>query len=144
VTAAIIQCGQCFGDSAHHPQNLVWQGDGIANVWTNGGPANWNNGTNLVPFASGDTVTFDDTGSNLPAINLGGAIAAGTVYVLADNQSYTFGGSGFLSGGTALYKTGGGQLTLDTTNTFAGGTTINEGVVQVGDGVLCNGGLSEM
>ena len=124
------------------PQNLVWQGDGIANVWTNGGPANWNNGTNLVPFASGDTVTFDDTGSNLPAINLGGAIAAGTVYVLADNQSYTFGGSGFLSGGTALYKTGGGQLTLDTTNTFAGGTTINEGVVQVGDGVLCNGGLS--
>lgn len=124
------------------PQNLTWIGDGTANVWTNGGPANWSNGTNLVAFASGDNVTFDDTGSNTPAISLGGAISAGTVYVIADNQDYTFAGSGYLSGGTSLFKTGAGQLTLDTANTFNGGTLINEGIVQVGDGVSFNGGLA--
>jgi autotransporter-associated beta strand protein len=124
------------------PQNLVWQGDGIANVWTNGGPANWLNGTNPAAFASGDNVTFDDTGTNTPPISLGGAISAGVVYVLADNQDYTFAGNGYLSGGSALFKTGAGQLNLDTANTFNGGTLINEGVVQVGDGVAFNGGLA--
>jgi autotransporter-associated beta strand protein len=124
------------------PENLIWVGDGAANVWTNGGPANWNNGSNLVAFASGDNVTFDDNGANTPAINLSGAISAGTVYVIADNQDYTFGGSGYLSGGTALFKTGNGMLTLDTTNNFSGGTTINDGTVQVGDGISFNGNLS--
>ena len=104
------------------PQNLIWQGDGVANLWTNGGPANWNNGTNLVPFASGDNVTFDDTGSNTPAISLGGSINAGTVYVLADEQDYTFAGSGAFGGvEPSSFKTGNGQLTLDTANTYAGG-----------------------
>jgi autotransporter-associated beta strand protein len=124
------------------PQNLVWQGDGVANVWTNGGPANWLSGTNPAPFASGDNVTFDDTGMNTPAINLSGAISAGTVYVVADNEDYTFGGSGYLSGGTLLLKDGAGQLTLNTTNTASGGVAINEGVVQIGDGVSFNGGLA--
>ena len=124
------------------PENLTWQGDGIANVWTNGGPANWNDGTNLVPFAVGDNVTFDDTGSNTPAIDLSGAITAGMVYVIADEQNYTFAGSGYLSGGTTLFKTGNAQLTLNTTNTFTGGITINDGVLQVGDGVSFGGGIA--
>ncbi len=124
------------------PENLTWQGDGLANVWTNGGPANWNDGTNLVAFSSGDNVTFDDTGSNTPAITLAGPISAGIVSVIADNQDYVFAGTGFLSGGTALFKTGNGQLTLDTSNNFSGGTTINDGVVQVGDGVADNGALT--
>ena len=123
------------------PLNLVWQGDGTANVWTNTGPANWSDGTNLVAFASGDNVTFDDNGSNTPAINLGGPVTAGTVYVIADSQDYTFGGSGYLAGGTILFKTGNGQLNLYTPNTFSGGVTINDGTVQVGDGVSLNGGL---
>src|ERR1017187_4359770 len=123
------------------PSNLIWQGDGTANVWGNGSGVNWLNGTNLVTFSSGDNVTFDDTGSNTPAITLTGALPASTVYVLAQ-QNYTFGGSGFLSGGAALFKTDSGQLTLLTTNTATGGVTINEGILQVGDGISFNGGLA--
>jgi autotransporter-associated beta strand protein len=123
------------------PSNLIWQGDGSANVWGNGSGTNWLNGTNLVAFNSGDTVTFEDTGSNTPDINLTGALPAGTVYVLAQ-QDYTFSGSGFLSGGAALFKTGSGQLTLNTANTFGGGTTINDGILQIGDGLALNGGLA--
>ncbi len=123
------------------PSNLIWQGDGSVNTWGNGSGVNWLNGTNLVAFNSGDNVTFDDDGANTPAINLTGALPAGTVYVLAQ-QDYTFGGSGFISGGAALFKTGSGQLTLNTTNTFVGGTTINDGTIQLGDGAAVNGSLT--
>ena len=123
------------------PSNLIWQGDGLNNVWANGSGNNWLKGTDLVTFTSGDNVTFDDIGSNSPAIALGGSLVAGTVYILAQ-QDYTFSGSGFLSGGSVLFKTGSGQLTVLTTNTATGGVTINDGILQVGDGVACNGGLA--
>ena len=123
------------------PSDLIWVGDGVANLWAVGSGTNWFNGTNLVVFLSGDNVTFDDTGTNTPAINLSGALSAGTVYVLAE-EDYTFGGGGYLAGPTVLFKTGNGTLILDTTNTFTGGTTINDGTVQIGDGVSFNGGLS--
>ncbi len=123
------------------PSNLIWQGDGIANLWGNGSGVNWLNGPNLVAFNSGDNVTFDDTGANTPAITLSGNLPATTVYVLAQ-QDYTFTGSGAISGGAALFKTGSGQLTLLTANTFTGGTTINDGVVQLGDGLSANGSLT--
>jgi autotransporter-associated beta strand protein len=122
------------------PSNLIWVGDGASNVWGVGNGTNWFDGTNLVAFGSGDTVTFDDTGSNTPAINLVGSLAAGIVYVLAE-QDYTFGGSGQISGGAALFKTGSGQLNINTTNTYSGGTTINEGIVQLGDGVNYSGSI---
>ena len=126
--------------SQTQPSDLIWVGDGTTNLWAVGSGTNWFDGTNLVAFSSGDNVTFDDTGANTPAIDLSGALSAGTVYVLAE-QDYTFGGSGFLAGPTALFKTGSGQLNLNTTNTYTGGTTINEGVVQVGDGVNFSGSI---
>jgi autotransporter-associated beta strand protein len=122
------------------PSFLTWRGDATANLWAVGSGLNWFNGTNLVAFKAGDTVTFDDTGSNTPAINLSGALSAGTVYVLAA-QDYAFGGNGALAGTTALFKTGSGKLTVFTTNTASGGGIINDGTVQLGDGVSVNGSL---
>ncbi len=122
------------------PSNLIWIGDGSANLWAVGNGTNWFDGTNLVTFNPGDTVTFDDNGSNTPAINLFGFLSAGMVYVLAE-QDYTFGGSGSLSGTASLFKTGSGQLNMNTVNNYSGGTTINEGIVQLGDGVNFNGSI---
>jgi autotransporter-associated beta strand protein len=138
VTVAVVPQSQ----TQTQPSNLIWVGDGVANLWAVDSGTNWFDGTNLVPFEAGDTVTFDDTGTNTPAINLSGSLSAGTVYVIADDQDYTFGGSGFLAGPTALFKTGAGQLNINTTNNYSGGTTINEGVLQIGDGVSFDGGLS--
>jgi autotransporter-associated beta strand protein len=137
VTVAIVP----QSESQTEPSYLTWRGDGMTNLWAVGSGINWFDGTNLVAFSAGDTVTFDDTGSNTPAINLSGALSAGTVYVLAE-QDYTFGGNGVLAGSTALFKTGSGQLNINTTNTFTGGVTINEGVVQVGDGVNYSGSIA--
>ncbi len=136
VTVAVAPVSQ----SQTEPSNLIWYGDGVSNLWAVGNGTNWFDGTNLVAFNVGDTVTFDDTGSNTPAINLSGTLVAGTVYVLA-SQDYTFGGSGSLAGPTVLFKTGSGQLNINTTNNYSGGTLINDGVVQVGDGVNYSGSI---
>ena len=122
------------------PSNLTWRGDGAANTWDVGTTANWDNGTSLTTFTSGDNVTFDDSGSNSPTITLAAPITAGTVSVLAE-QEYTFSGSGF-AGGTKLFKVGAGKLTLNNANTFSGGVLIQEGIVQLGDGVSLNGSIS--
>ena len=122
------------------PSNLTWRGDGVANTWDVGTTANWDNAGTPVTFTSGDNVTFDDTGSNSPAINLTAPITAGTVSVLAE-QDYTFSGSGF-AGGTKLFKVGAGKLTLNNANTLSGGVLIQEGIVQLGDGIAVNGSIS--
>ncbi len=122
------------------PSNLTWRGDGVANTWDVGTTANWDNAGAPVTFSSGDNVTFDDSGSNFPIVTLAAPITAGTVSVLAE-QDYTFGGSGF-AGGTKLFKVGAGKLTLNNANTFSGGVLIQEGIVQLGDGVSLNGSIS--
>lgn len=123
-------------------QHLVWRGDGLANTW-NTTNAYWFNGTNLVAFQSGDTVTFDDTGSNNPAINLTGLLVPAMMTVNAA-QNYTFSGGGYFVGGMALTKSGTGTLTLNNTgsNTYSGGTTVSAGVLQLGDGLTSNGSVA--
>ncbi len=109
--------------------NLVWRGDGTNN-WNVTTTANWLNGTNIVKFYAGDNVTFNDVGTNNPAINLVGTLLASSVTVTAA-QNYTFGGTGSLGGMMSLLKAGPGQLTLATGNTYSGGTTVSNGTLLV-------------
>lgn len=124
------------------PQSLTWQGDGSANVW-DVTTANWL-GTNALPraFANGDPVTFNNSGSTTPAVNLTTTVSPAAVTVNA-SQNYTFAGTGLLAGSMALTKSGTGKLTVANTgvNTFSGGTTISGGALQIGDGVSVNGNL---
>jgi len=112
-------------------QNLTWHGDGVTNNWDTAS-TNWLNGTNLVSFGSGDIVTFDDTGSNSPAINLVGTLTPGSVAVAA-SQNYDLEGSGSLAGTMALSKSGAGILTIGTSNTFTGGTFVQGGTLTMGN-----------
>ena len=110
--------------------NLVWRGDGTVNNWDNTTTTNWINGANIVKFYPGDNVTFNDTGSNSPAINLVGTLLPSSMIVTAA-QNYTFGGTGLLDGMMNLLKSGSGQLTLTNSNTYGGGTTVNNGTLLV-------------
>jgi autotransporter-associated beta strand protein len=107
------------------PQAVTWRGDGVSNNWDTV-TTDWLNGTNLLAFQAGDTVTFDDAGSNSPAVNVSGAIAPAVMNVNAA-QNYTFSGTGALNGSMTLTKSGSGTLTLSTTNTFTGGVIVNGG-----------------
>lgn len=124
------------------PQSLLWVGDGTANLW-NTTASNWVNASSQSrAFANGDTVTFTNSGSVTPAVNLA-ISAAPAAMVVNSSQNYTLTGSGALIGSMALTKSGTGRFTLANTggNTFAGNTTISGGSLQIGDGVSVNGNL---
>jgi autotransporter-associated beta strand protein len=124
------------------PQSLNWVGDGAANVW-NTTVSNWVNASSQPrAFANGDTVTFTNSGSVTPAVNLTISAAPAAMNVNA-SINYTVSGIGALTGSMGLTKSGPGRLTLANTgaNTFSGGTTISGGSLQVGDGASVNGNL---
>ncbi|MDR3459197.1 MAG: autotransporter-associated beta strand repeat-containing protein [Verrucomicrobiae bacterium] len=127
------------------PSNLTWRGDGSANNW-NLTSSNWFNGSGPAAYKGGDVVSFDDTGSNTPAINLSVTTAPGS-FTFDSTKNYAIAGSGSLSGSMSLSKSGAGSLTLYGPNSFTGGTTLNEGtlilsnITSLGSGALTlNGG----
>jgi fibronectin-binding autotransporter adhesin len=116
---------------SHIPTSLTWKGDGSANVWDTGVTANWLQSGTPQFFFTGDSVTFNDTGSASPPINLSGFISPAQTTVNAA-QNYDFTGSGILSG--SLDKSGSGTLILENDNSYSGATTITGGVLQAGNG----------
>ncbi len=111
-----------------------------ATINLNGGTLNFfaNNATNAVTLngninviaASAITVTG---GANGPTIQNGSNTAL----------NYTFSGTGKISGGASLTKTGNGTLTLANTIAYddTGGTAVSAGTLQVGDGVTAGVGI---
>lgn len=127
------------------PSVLTWRGDGAVNTWSTSA-SNWLNGSGLAAFKNNDAVTFDDTGSNTPAINLSITASPGS-FTFDSTKDYQIAGNGSLSGSMNLSKSGSGSLTLFNPNSFTGGTTLNEGTLvlsnttSLGSGALTlNGG----
>jgi autotransporter-associated beta strand protein len=113
---------------------LTWAGDGISNAWDYATP-NWLNGTTPSVFVNGDFVTFTDSGSSAPPVDLTTTVQPQGVVVNA-TEHYTFSGPGSISGVATLTKTNLGTLTLLMANTYSGITTIAQGVLQLGNGTI--------
>ena len=117
-------------------QPLKW---GIADgTWNINASSSWmDNSSNPVTYLetpSSDAVQFEDTASGAAPITvtLDTAVSPASVTVNNPTKDYTISGAGQISGGTSLTKSGAGNLTLDTANTYTGGTTINGGTVKLG------------
>jgi len=112
-------------------RSLLWNGDGISNLWDSSTP-NFLDESEAVAFSAGDRVLFDDSGFNSPDINIREALFPGIVRVDA-TRDFTFGGSGSIGGPMSLIKSGEGSLTLGNSgpNTFLQGTFIREGEVNL-------------
>jgi autotransporter-associated beta strand protein len=110
----------------------TWVGDGTLNIWDYT-TTNWLNDGVLAVYSDGDLVTFDDSGSGNPAVDLTGTLQPASLLVNAV-QNYTFSGAGQIGGPTALVKTNTGTLTLLTANTYSGPTIISRGTLQLGNG----------
>lgn len=120
--------------SGSGPANLTWMGDGSANVWDVDGALNWDNGGSPDKFFQNDAVTFVDSGSTNPAVNLVGALSPSSVTDFA-SVDYTFTGTGGITGAvTTVTHHGPGKLTLANTNTYEGLTTVNGGILAVTGG----------
>src|SRR6185369_10170108 len=104
-----------------NPTTLVWHGDGAVNRWDLGSAANWFDGGLPSAFFQLDTVLFDDSGSNSPAISLQGTLRPAGVTINSTNN-YSMSGSGKISGNGGLSKQGTGLLTVGTANDYSGPT----------------------
>jgi autotransporter-associated beta strand protein len=121
--------------------NGTWDIGTAANV---GGTNNWrllsnNNDTNYI---NGDTVSFDDTASGNFNVTIPATVSPASITVNNSANNYTFQGAGGIGGGTTLTKTGTGTLTVSTTNSFSGLTTVNNGTLTFTTGGSIGGSLT--
>ena len=118
------------------PVPVLWQGGTSSsgtNVWNNvSSNTVWQASIGSIGFTVGDPVTFDDTSSN-PSVTVGATVSPASIFINNNNQNYTIGGSGTISGTGNLIKTGTGTLTLSTADSYSGGTTINNSTVVLGN-----------
>jgi len=118
------------------PTPLTWA---VGNAdWNSTNPVSWKdaNGANSAYF-DGSALLLNDMASGSSPITITAnqweSPASLTVSNVAKN--YTIQGSGGIAGGsTALTKAGSGTLTLATANSYNGPTTINAGILQIGNG----------
>ena len=117
-----------------NPVALTWHGDNSLNRWDVGAATNWIDNLTLAPtmFYELDTVFFDDTGSTSPSLNLLGTLQPSGVTV-SNNNTYTFGGTGKISGKSSLLKQGAGLLALNTANDFVGPLVVDGGTLKAGN-----------
>ena len=116
---------------------LIWTGK-ASNAWTTtviASPKNWNLQSNGSPtdFLNGDALLFNDTATGNTNINIADA-NVGTTSMTFNNSSQNYsisssGGFGITSG--FLVKNGTGAVSLNTANSYAGGTTLNAGTLNV-------------
>jgi len=119
------------------PGAVTWTG-ALSSDWdtiTN----NWLNGAIPYTYADGVPVRFDDTGLS-GSVNLTAARAPSRVTVSNSAVTYSFTGTGKVTGSGALIKQGAGTLFMaDGNNDFSGGTLISGGTLQVGVGDASGG-----
>jgi fibronectin-binding autotransporter adhesin len=125
--------------------NLVWTGAANSS-WDNGVSANWYNTTSgsADHFYPADNVLFNDgagTASNI-LINSGalGSVQPASMIVSNTAVNYTFSGTGSISGVTSIVKNGPGGLSINTSNSYIGGTFLNGGAVTAGAAGALGGG----
>ncbi|HYG24542.1 MAG TPA: autotransporter-associated beta strand repeat-containing protein [Verrucomicrobiae bacterium] len=121
-------------------QNLSWYGSVNGN-WDINASANWFDGfsttARYLEYGSiGDPVRFDDTlfndFVNPPRTNIALATTVRPFTVVADStHPYRIFGSGGIAGAASIIKSNTGSLTLNTVNSYTGGTFIRGGALVV-------------
>ena len=115
------------------PAALTWIGNSGDN-WDLIATANFRDAAlTAQKFFNQDSVIFDGTSTNPNDVQLVGDLVPSAITVDA-TRNYKFAGAGRITGGGTLTKNGTGTLVVATNNTYSGGTTINAGTLQVGDG----------
>ena len=75
-------------------------------------------------------VTFDDTGSTTPAVNIVANVKPSAITVnSANNYTLSSTTGGGIGGSASLTKNGAGTLTLNTSNSYSGATFISGGAL---------------
>lgn len=119
------------------PVTLAWSGS--QSSWDIATTASWLNGVASEVFYDSDAVSFTDSASS-GAVTLASDVAPRSVLVNNSSRAFTFGGAA-ISGSATVRKSGTGLLTLNTANSFSGGTILDAGTLQLGNAAANAGAL---
>ena len=126
--------------------NVTLNGGTLANASTDGGAPNYQGFQFLGPITVIGTSASTISSTNANAADVGNhMLPGGTEFIVSDVfgngapslivSSPLVDGSGNNAGPAGLIKSGLGTMLLTAANTYTGDTTINDGVLQLGDGV---------
>ena len=97
-------------------------------AWINTPP-----GSGAARYQDGALLTFDNTPGTNAAITLASNVAPGSMtFANGGAVTYTFSGTGQITGSTGFTTNGLGTINFNNHNTFSGAATINAGSVVVG------------
>jgi autotransporter-associated beta strand protein len=115
--------------------SAVWTG-AVNGTWDINTTSNWKTSVTqqTTKYFQNDAVLLDDTATGTRNINLTAAVTPSSLMVNNSGAAYTIGGAGSIGGSTALVKNGSGLLAILTNNSYSGGTNINGGTMQIGNG----------
>ncbi len=125
-------------ESARSASSLEWNGS--SSSWDLQTTPAWNMNGVPVTFVANDSVTFNGNGANKPNVTVSGTLNVGKITVDASSCNYSFSGTGNIGGAASLTKTGAGALSLLTTNSYTGPTSITGGKFIIGS--LANAGVA--
>ena len=113
---------------------LTWTGS-VDSIWNIGTTANWDSGGGSATFVDTSSVTFDDTANpartNITVQTGGSGVQVASTHFQNSTLNYTINGDAITSPGTQT-KDGTGSVTLNNLNSYAAGTTVNAGTLNVG------------
>ncbi len=107
------------------------------NSWDFATANNWATNGGSVVYSDYQLVRFDDS-SVRTNVNLAASVTPLSVVVSNSTRRYTFSGAA-ITGSASLTKSGTNTLVLANTNSYSGGTIINDGALQLGSGLGNNG-----
>ena len=116
--------------------NLVWNSS--SGLWDVTTTKSWyNTGTSATDFFyNADNVTFNDRpGGTSASVIVNGTVLPGSITVSNTAVAYTFSNAdgGQINGSASLIKSEPGTLTINTANGYTGGTTLNSGLLNLGN-----------
>lgn len=122
--------------------NLTWTG-ATNSLWDVRNTPNWtsNAASNPNIFFFGDNVTFDDSAPSANAnVTLNTVMLSGNMLVNSNTNNYSFSGAGGIGGAGSLTKNGSSVLTLNTANSYSGGTFFNSGTLNINSSTALGSG----
>jgi fibronectin-binding autotransporter adhesin len=118
----------------------IWTGS-VSTAWDTS-TANWQNSSagGSVTFASNNLAYFGDTAGTISVVNftvsISSTVAPYSAYFANNTAAYTLGstaGSNGIVGTAMLVMNGAGSLTVNSTNTYTGGTFLYNGTLSLGN-----------
>jgi autotransporter-associated beta strand protein len=116
------------------PAALTWNNAGATGdgkTWDVATSQNWNNGS-PAEFSQNQAVAFNDANNGNYNVTLNTAVTPASVTFANNAGNYTISGAGGIGGSASLSVTGTDKVTLSTTNTYTGPTTVTSGTLVIG------------